>query len=171
MAILLSAGTITRCNEKGEVESFEVEEDTMAGTIGLCDANATHSMAEVAHILLFPRFQRTFIATNANWVMLRYLLDPIEKGGLGLRRVQWQANVENEASIKAAKRLGFKMEGVARWQRVLGEEKEGMTPAGLPRVDVEGRRMGPGRHSAMLALCWDDWIEYGRNQVEGLVNR
>jgi hypothetical protein len=25
--------------------------------------------------------------------------------------------------------------------------------------EVNGMKLGPGRHSAMLAFCWDDWIE------------
>ena len=62
-------------------------------------------------------------------------------------------------------------EGVARWQRIL--------PAGKGGIEVDkflqqreagmvGR--GNGRHSAILALCWDDWAEK-REQVVRMVAR
>lgn len=41
------------------------------------------------------------------------------KGGVGLRRVQWQANSVNEVSRKVAERIFFSLEGVMRWERVL----------------------------------------------------
>jgi hypothetical protein len=36
-----------------------------------------------------------------------------------LRRVQWQTNEQNEASIKTALRMGFRHEGVKRWEGVV----------------------------------------------------
>lgn len=53
-------------------------------------------------------------------------------------------------------RLGFTLEGVMRWQRVLPHGKKGLVPSG-------GLEVGPGRHTAMLAMCWDDWREKREN--------
>ena len=112
-------------------------------------------------------------------------------GDLGLRRVQWQADTRNVASIRAAQRLGFVLEGVMRWQRVCTENKEcvsvsdrrneegddtgigrvGKVVAEPPREDAGGNRIGPGRHSAMLALCWDDWLSGKRDHVLSLLEK
>jgi hypothetical protein len=103
-------------------------------------------------------------------------LDSVVEGGLGLRRVQWQANASNVASVNAAKRLGFQWEGLIRWQQVLpmgkiGSEGAGLEREGLPRAGWDGREWGPGRHTAMLSLCWEDWVGGGREHVDGLVRR
>ncbi|KAF9225370.1 hypothetical protein BS17DRAFT_778510 [Gyrodon lividus] len=58
------------------------------------------------------------ITTNACALLLQYALDLPAFGGLGLRRVQWQASDENCASVGAAETMGFKFEGVLRWDRV-----------------------------------------------------
>ncbi|KAL4247416.1 hypothetical protein AB1N83_014226 [Pleurotus pulmonarius] len=86
-------------------------------------------------------------------------------GGLGWRRVQWTANADNAASIRCAERMGMKMEAsVLRWSYCLGEEKEGMdAPA--------ERGGGKGRHSSLLAVCWDDWENGVRDHVARLVER
>lgn len=75
--------------------------------------------------------------------------------GLGLRRVQYQANVKNAGSIRAAERFGYKIEGIARWQRAvsLGSGKEGVERLG-DAVDAMG-----GWHSTVMSLCFDDWNE------------
>ena len=89
--------------------------------------------------------------------------------------MQWQANVDNIPSVNAAKRLGFKLEGVIRWQKVLPFGKrgdEGGEGLELPTEGWDGERAwGPGRHTAMLSLCWDDWARGGRELVDGLCNR
>lgn len=41
----------------------------------------------------------------------------------------------------------------------------------LPMLDVQGRKLAGGRHSAMLSVCWDDWIDGGRELVERLMRR
>lgn len=85
--------------------------------------------------------------------------------------MQWQANTENEASIRAAKRLGFELEGVARWQRILPARKSGIAVESLLRERESGKEgKGDGRHSAILALCWDDWGAK-RDQVLKLMER
>lgn len=118
--------------------------------------NPTQRVGVSRQLCILPRFQRTFVATNANGLAISYLLDPPPRG-LALRRVQWQANAANERSVNAAKRLGFEFEGVVRWQRVLpsGKPHNGVPENELP--EVMGKKMGPGRHTALLAICWDEW--------------
>lgn len=176
-AILLKAGTVSRRNRDGSIETFQVENDTFAGTSGLTDAALSESRVEIGFAMLLPKFQRTFVNSTSCCLLLKHLLDPIASGDLGLRRIQWQANSNNQPSIAAAQRLGFNLEGIMRWQRTCTENKkcisenDGERKEGLPEADATGRKLGPGRHSAMLALCWDDWLDGGRDHIIEILNR
>ena len=94
-----------------------------------------------------------------------------------MRRVQWQANSMNQPSISAGKRLGLTLEGITRWQRVVTEGKKCVSETsderaeGKPVIDRDGRKLGPGRHSAVLSMCWDDWLNGKRDHVMGLMQR
>jgi RimJ/RimL family protein N-acetyltransferase len=151
-----------------------VETETFAGLAGLTtptsDAATSNLTADMGQLLL-PRFHRTFVGTHANGLLLHHLLDaptdPIP--GLGLRRVQWQPNASNTASVNAAQRLGFKLEGVMRWAVVLPWGKVGdQVREGREQGETDGRK---ARHTAMLALCWDDWEGGGRERVDRLMAR
>ena len=103
-------------------------------------------------VTILPAFQRTYVQTHATGLLLRFLLDEHK-----FRRVQWTAHSENKRSIAAAVRLGFVLEGVMRWHRVIPRCKEGVE---VNRADT-GVEENPGRHTAMLAVCWDDWEKEG----------
>lgn len=177
-AIYLNAGTVTKHKPgNDEVESLEVAHGTFAGTIGLINASNTMSKAEIGHVMVLPKFHRTFVHTHASCLLLKHLLDPVSGGDLNLRRVQWQANSQNARSIAAAERLGMTLEGILRWDRTCWENKQCVSEArgsrtdGKPIMDKMGRKLGPGRHSAMLSLCWDDWLEGKREHVMKLMAR
>ena len=69
------------------------------------------------------------------------------------------------------------LEGVIRWQRVVADgkkcvsESSGEKADGKPVVDPDGKKLGPGRHSAMLSMCWDDWLDGKRDHVINLLQR
>ncbi|MBK6636589.1 MAG: GNAT family N-acetyltransferase [Rhodocyclaceae bacterium] len=63
---------------------------------------------EVGHLNFAPAMQRTPIATEAMWLMMR------EAFALGYRRYEWKCNALNEPSRRAAQRLGFSFEGIFR---------------------------------------------------------
>lgn len=177
-AIYLKSGKISRRTPVSvDVETFEVTDETFAGTTGLLNAAPEHSMVEIGYIMLLPKFQRTFVNTHACCLLLKHLLDPIDGGDLNMRRVQWQANSMNQPSIAAAQRLGMTLEGIMRWQRVVADHKQCVSEAsseradGKPTVDRDGKKFGPGRHSAMLSMCWDDWLEGKRDHVMRLLQR
>lgn len=145
--------------------------------IGLLNTSDVDQCTELGYIMVFPAFQRTHISSNAIGLLVHYCLElPAEsaKGelkygpGIGLRRVQWQAHADNAPSVRTAQRMGFRLEGYIRWQRVLDMHKTG--PAVPPeRLALCAR---PGRHSAMLSLCWDDWeLEGGRETVQKQMDR
>ncbi|KIV92093.1 hypothetical protein PV10_06560 [Exophiala mesophila] len=175
LAILLKAGSITRKDiSTGETTTIEVSDDTFAGIAGIV-SQPERATVDLGGMIL-TGFQRTFVFTHTNALLLHYCLDGVKDGGLGLRRVQWQANASNTASVNAAKRLGFQWEGLIRWQQVLPVTKKGSDGAGLHRDDLprrgwDGRELGPGRHTAMLSLCWDDWVGGGRQHIDALVQR
>ncbi|EJC99181.1 GNAT family acetyltransferase [Fomitiporia mediterranea MF3/22] len=142
----------------------------LAGTIGLLNTKVVNQSTEIGFVVVFPEFQKTHVTSNAIGLLLHYCLElPFEhaKGelkygpGLGLRRVQWQAHGENAQSVRSAERMGFRKEGLMRWDRPLREGKIGLHVS-PERAAV---RAGVGRHSWMLSLCWDDWELDGAREV------
>jgi RimJ/RimL family protein N-acetyltransferase len=65
--------------------------------------------AELGHIWYSPLVQRTAVNTEVTFLFLRYLFD-----NLGYRRVEWKCDNANEASKRAALRMGFQYEGLFR---------------------------------------------------------
>jgi RimJ/RimL family protein N-acetyltransferase len=148
------------------------EDDTnYAGVMLLAYASAVNQTTEMG-IVIFPAFHRTHVTSNAIGLLLCWLLDPPSKGGLGLRRVTWNTNAKNEGSRRAAERMGFDLEGIARWQMVC----QGPTvPIGVDVSELE-RRNGtsgeaPGRHTAMYAVVWDEWDGKRESVVKAMALR
>jgi RimJ/RimL family protein N-acetyltransferase/glutaredoxin len=63
---------------------------------------------EVGHLQYSPLMQRTAVATEAMYLMMRTAF------GLGYRRYEWKCDALNARSRRAAERLGFTFEGVFR---------------------------------------------------------
>ena len=68
-----------------------------------------HASIEVGHINYSPILQNTVEGTEVMYLMMKNAFEV-----LGNRRYEWKCNNLNSASKKAAKRLGFKFEGVFR---------------------------------------------------------
>lgn len=64
---------------------------------------------EVGHIHFSRPMRRTPAATEAMYLMMRYVFDE-----LGYRRYEWKCDALNEPSRRAAVRLGFTYEGLFR---------------------------------------------------------
>ena len=64
---------------------------------------------EVGHIHFSPLLQRTSLATEAMFLMMKRVFDE-----LGYRRYEWKCDALNGPSCNAAKRLGFSYEGLFR---------------------------------------------------------
>jgi RimJ/RimL family protein N-acetyltransferase len=73
-----------------------------------------HGVIEVGNILLTPPLQKTTAATEAMYLMARYVFED-----LGYRRYEWKCNAKNEPSRRAALRLGFTFEGIFRQHMVI----------------------------------------------------
>lgn len=65
-----------------------------------------HGQVEIAGVLLGSSLQRTRAATEAIHLLMRHAFDD-----LGYRRFEWKCDSLNEASRRAAARLGFVEEG------------------------------------------------------------
>ncbi len=71
--------------------------------------NPADGVIEVGHIHYSPLIQRSSIATEAMFLMMRQVFDE-----LGYRRYEWKCDALNAPSRKAALRLGFRFEGIFR---------------------------------------------------------
>jgi RimJ/RimL family protein N-acetyltransferase len=69
---------------------------------------------EVGHVVFSPALQRSPLATEAMYLMMRRAFDE-----LGYRRYEWKCDSLNAASRRAAERLGFRYEGTFRNAMVL----------------------------------------------------
>ena len=72
-----------------------------------------YGLIEVGHINYSPNLQNTTEGTEAMYLMMKNAFEV-----LGNRRYEWKCNNLNIPSKKAAKRLGFKFEGVFRQMQI-----------------------------------------------------
>ena len=71
--------------------------------------NPKDGVIEVGHIHFSPLMQRTTLATESMYLMMKRVFDE-----LGYRRYEWKCDSLNKPSCKAASRLGFTFEGIFR---------------------------------------------------------
>lgn len=108
------------------------ENNTVLGTASFMRLRPQYGSAEIGCVVFGKDLQKTKEATEANYLMARHLFDD-----LGYRRYEWKCNNINEASKKAATRLGFKLEGVFRNDMVV---------------------KGHNRDTAWFSITDQDWI-------------
>lgn len=77
------------------------------GMASFMDIQPKAGVIEIGYIWFAPDLQRTRAATEALYLMLAHAMDD-----LGYRRMQWRCNALNRPSRRAARRLGFRFEGV-----------------------------------------------------------
>lgn len=84
-----------------------IETGRACGQVSFMDINAQNGVIEIGHIWFGPELQKTPAGTEALFLMLCHAMDD-----LGYRRMQWRCNSLNERSRQAARRLGFRFEGI-----------------------------------------------------------
>lgn len=84
------------------------------GAYSLMRINPAHGVIEIGGIWFTKELRKTVAATEALFLLADYALTT-----LGYRRYEWKCHNENEASKRAALRLGFTFEGVFRQDMVL----------------------------------------------------
>ncbi|OHX13760.1 GNAT family N-acetyltransferase [Chromobacterium sphagni] len=99
---------------QGDPQFYAIVDQTDGVAIGLASylriAPADGSI-EVGFLHFSPRLQRSRLATEAMYLMMR------EAFALGYRRYEWKCDAQNSPSVKAALRLGFTFEGLFRQAR------------------------------------------------------
>ena len=91
--------------------------DTKGRAVGmatLMEIRPNTRVIEVGHICYSPALQRTALATEAMYLLARYIFQQ-----LGYRRYEWKCNVLNAPSYRAAPRLGFTYEGLFRQHMIV----------------------------------------------------
>jgi RimJ/RimL family protein N-acetyltransferase len=78
------------------------------GMATFLDIQPKMGVIEIGGIWFAPAYQRTRAATEALFLMLTHAMDV-----LVYRRMQWRCNAQNIASRAAARRLGFRFEGIS----------------------------------------------------------
>ena len=137
-------------------------EGQLAGSVALTTLFPARLSTEIAHLLIHPSFQRSHVTTNTVGLLLHWGFDTLK-----MRRVQWFANAKNERSIRLAKRMGLSFEGILRWDRILPQHKGDI---GV-EVERDGKLEAPARHSALLAMGWDQWENELKAQVQKEMDR
>ena len=84
------------------------------GWAALMRIEPAHRVIEVGSILYSPALQRTRGATEAMYLLARYVFE-----SLGYRRYEWKCNALNAPSVRAARRLGFTFEGIFRQHMIV----------------------------------------------------
>jgi RimJ/RimL family protein N-acetyltransferase len=73
-----------------------------------------NGVIEVGHIFFSPALQKTPIATEAIFLLMRYVFEE-----LGYRRFEWKCDNGNAPSKRAAERFGFTPEGLFRQHMIV----------------------------------------------------
>ena len=103
------------------------------GQSSYLDINPLMGVIEIGHIWFGPQLQRTRAATEALYLMICHAIDD-----LGYRRMHWRCNSLNEKSRQAARRLGFRFEGVFYNHMIF---------------------KGKNRDTAWYSILDDEWLE------------
>ena len=79
------------------------------GTFALMRINRGSRVIEVGSVTYSPQLKRTRLATEAQYLLARYVFEELE-----YRRYEWKCDALNQPSRHAAERLGFIYEGTFR---------------------------------------------------------
>ena len=82
------------------------ESEKSLGTFALMRIDRNNRVIEVGAVTYSPELKRTRLATEAQYLLARYVFEELE-----YRRYEWKCDSLNQPSIRAAERLGFTYEG------------------------------------------------------------
>ncbi|WP_065202626.1 GNAT family N-acetyltransferase [Chromobacterium subtsugae] len=121
----------------------------LAGFLGIAPADGC---IELGGLHFSARLRRSRLATEAIYLMLRHVFE------LGYRRCEWRCDAQNQASLRAALRLGFTFEALWRQRRVAkGRNRDA---ACFSIIDQEW----PARRAALAAWLREDNFDGGGAQ-------
>ncbi len=125
------------------------------GIVTLMEIRPAMRVIEIGNIVLARALQRTSAASEAQYLMARHAFDD-----LGYRRYEWKCDALNQASRRAAVRLGFVAEGTFRNHMIVkGRNRDtawfAMTDGDWPAVKAAMERW----------LAPDNFDDGGRQKV------
>ena len=106
----------------GSVMPFVIrvlEADRIVGATRFWKIDRQNRKLEIGHTWLSASWQRTYVNTEAKFLMLRYAFEV-----LGCVRVQFTTDEINEKSRNAILRLGAKEEGIIRHERIMPDGRK-----------------------------------------------
>lgn len=129
------------------------------GLESLMRIDPSNGVIEIGHIWLSPALQRTRQATEAIFLLSRYVFDE-----LGYRRYEWKCDSLNRPSRRAAERYGFVYEGIFRQHMVIKDRNR--DTAWYSILDSEW----PSRRAAFEAWLSDDNFDSAGRQRRSLAD-
>jgi RimJ/RimL family protein N-acetyltransferase len=111
------AASIAKKSQGNDPVFFALLDRTTGKALGCASymrIEPAHRCIEVGSILYTTALQRTVAATEAMYLMAKYVFED-----LGYRRYEWKCNALNEPSKRAALRLGFSYEGLFRQHMIV----------------------------------------------------
>ncbi len=90
------------------------QEGRPQGWASLMEIRPADRVIEVGSIVYGPGLQRTPLATEAQYLLARYVFEI-----LGYRRYEWKCDALNARSRRAAERFGFSFEGIFRQHKIV----------------------------------------------------
>ena len=112
---------------------YSKKHKTFCGMASYLRITPDHGNIEVGHINYSPLLQNRIEGTEAMYLMMKNAFDK-----LGNRRYEWKCNNLNLDSKKAARRLGFKFEGVLRQSFIV--KKRNRDTAWFSIIDKEWKK-------------------------------
>ncbi len=118
--------------------TLEQASNSVVGSTRFMNIDRTNRRVEIGGTFIAPRWQRTFVNTEAKYLMLRHAFEK-----WGCIRVEFKTDSLNERSRKAILRLGAKEEGTFRNHMIMPD--------------------GRFRHSVYYSILDSEWPDVKRN--------
>ena len=120
-----------------------------------------NGVVEVGYITFSPALQRTPMATEAMYLMMKRAFDE-----LGYRRYEWKCDALNAPSRRAAERLGFQYDGL--FKQALVYKGRNRDTAWFSILDKDWPQLKAGLESWLDSSNFDD---NGKQKVALQINR
>lgn len=125
------------------------------GTFSLLRIRPEFGVIEIGHIVFSPLLKRTIIATEAHFLLMKYVFDTLQ-----YRRYEWKCDSLNTPSRKSAERLGFTFEGLFRKDIIYRERNR--DTAWFSIIDTEW---------SSLKTSFENWLSKNNFSESGIQKR
>ena len=120
---------------------FDKKANLYAGSTRFYDINLFFKSAQLGYTWYGKKFQRTGLNRHCKLLLLNYAFEH-----WGMERVEFRADLRNEPSVNAMKKIGCTVEGVLR--------------SNMPLAD------GGRRDSIVLSILKNEWFDFLKKNLE-----